>query len=400
MDSSKQIADKIDTLENQLAKHSEDLMDLIISKSIQQVPVDPDAYRQALDTSIIWDSYVCVVVRTEDSVKSDNMSDSYLCNLKNFILEIFNPMPLYIHVRNVDNICIFISQSKDSKSQDLENLITLSTELIETTKSILELDIKLGISHCHTSLDEIYPSHTEATEAIRRISGYSTDSINVYQDKDELSKDYNGLESSLQEKIKAAISATGSPDFKALVTDAFDLMKDQFMDIETIRAYALMIHSGFYNLSDIQGDLKEDIPDILDSIIQLQLTPNAETAKLTLLDLYEAVPENRSNQFDNALVNEVNEYISLNYQDNISLSIIASALSINSSYLSRLYKKVTGLNLTTFITKYRINKAIELLKSSEMKIYQVAESVGIEDPTYFSQLFKKYTGHNPTYYRK
>ena len=87
------------------------------------------------------------------------------------------------------------------------------------------------------------------------------------------------------------------------------------------------------------------------------------------------------------------------YHENISLTSVADHVHLNSSYLSRLYKKETNLNLTEKITTIRMEKAKLLLKTTDLKIYELASLVGIENPTYFSILFNKYTGQYPKEYR-
>lgn len=69
---------------------------------------------------------------------------------------------------------------------------------------------------------------------------------------------------------------------------------------------------------------------------------------------------------------------------------------INSSYLSRVYKKETGYTVTDAINSYRIEKAKEILETGEYRVCEVGEMVGIEDPAYFTHVFLKYEGKSPS----
>lgn len=87
------------------------------------------------------------------------------------------------------------------------------------------------------------------------------------------------------------------------------------------------------------------------------------------------------------------------YMEELSLNYIAGIVSVSPGYLSILFKKETGENFVEYITRTRMEKAKELLKTTDMKAYEVAYKVGYSDPHYFSISFKKYTGFNPSDYK-
>jgi len=103
---------------------------------------------------------------------------------------------------------------------------------------------------------------------------------------------------------------------------------------------------------------------------------------------------------DNRLIESAIAYINAHYSENIRLVQISEELHVNGSYLSRLFKKVTGETITEVITKVKLEKAQELLTTTDMRFYEVAHTVGIEDGAYFSLLFKKYTGLTPREYKQ
>jgi two-component system, response regulator YesN len=99
------------------------------------------------------------------------------------------------------------------------------------------------------------------------------------------------------------------------------------------------------------------------------------------------------------IIYEVIDYIASNYNQKLSLEIIAKRYFINPTYFSQLFKSVTNENFSTYLIKKRIEKAKELYRSSNLKMYQVANMVGYEDEKHFSQIFKKYVGLSPTEYK-
>lgn len=99
-------------------------------------------------------------------------------------------------------------------------------------------------------------------------------------------------------------------------------------------------------------------------------------------------------------VDTVLAYIDDNYMKDISTADIAEFAKLNRSYLFKIFKQQTGLSVSKYLIKYRINKACEFFKEYGFTISQVAQMVGVDDIYYFSKLFKKVTGITPSEYKK
>ena len=94
------------------------------------------------------------------------------------------------------------------------------------------------------------------------------------------------------------------------------------------------------------------------------------------------------------------DYIGAHYGDpGVSVGSIAQALGLSEGHLSHLFKKETDYTLNNYITRYRIHKAMELLRDCRARVYEVAEQVGYRDIAYFSSTFKKLTGMSPSEYQ-
>ena len=99
------------------------------------------------------------------------------------------------------------------------------------------------------------------------------------------------------------------------------------------------------------------------------------------------------------IIKEALDYIEKHYCENISLIDVAEAISISKNYLSNLFKKELGITLINYVTNLRIEEAKRLLRQGNLKMYEVAMSVGYSDYAYFSQLFKKHTGTTLSAYK-
>lgn len=104
-------------------------------------------------------------------------------------------------------------------------------------------------------------------------------------------------------------------------------------------------------------------------------------------------------QLENRPVRIVRDMVARRYREHISLNDAAEATGLNPVYLSVLFKKETGVNFKDYVANVRMEKAKEFLRQGE-SISRVTELVGYQDAKYFSRLFTRVVGVNPTQYKK
>lgn len=107
-----------------------------------------------------------------------------------------------------------------------------------------------------------------------------------------------------------------------------------------------------------------------------------------------------SQQEKGSIIEEIKNYVSLNFRYEISLNELAAhKYFMNSSYLSRLFKSETGMNFSKYLITYRMERAKELLKNTVFKISEIADYVGYNDTSYFIHTFKRLYQMTPEQYR-
>lgn len=93
-------------------------------------------------------------------------------------------------------------------------------------------------------------------------------------------------------------------------------------------------------------------------------------------------------------------FIEQNVASHISVAQVAEHVNMTEAYISKLFRSETGRSMIDYINLYRMRKAYQMLSCGNHLIKEVAESVGIGDPFYFSRMFKKYYGVNPSSVKK
>lgn len=99
------------------------------------------------------------------------------------------------------------------------------------------------------------------------------------------------------------------------------------------------------------------------------------------------------------LMQKIINHINLNLSEPQSLNVLSGLFHVSPSYLSNLFKQETGMTLTAYINKQRMERAANRLEHSNETISAIAESVGFLDINYFTKVFKKVMGETPSLYR-
>lgn len=147
-----------------------------------------------------------------------------------------------------------------------------------------------------------------------------------------------------------------------------------------------------------------EVSQISGGKIQMCSIPDADTdlLEVTLAWLDETAEAIRTfrNWGAHSAIEKVIRHIQQECQKGqISLTDSAEIAGMSPTYFSKYFKEEMGLSYTHYITKLRMEKAMEFLKDPEVKVYEIAYSVGFKEYTYFAKAFKKYFGISATDFR-
>ena len=102
---------------------------------------------------------------------------------------------------------------------------------------------------------------------------------------------------------------------------------------------------------------------------------------------------------ENIYLTAAKRYIRAHYFEDISVEKIAAHVGISRKYLFAIFKSYLGISPKDYIVNYRMKRAVEFLGSEELRVADIAYSVGYKDPLTFSKMFKLKIGVSPTEYR-
>lgn len=156
-----------------------------------------------------------------------------------------------------------------------------------------------------------------------------------------------------------------------------------------------VVSTAYYAYLVQNGDTPNNRLDSFFISLQTSTLENTFTISKSFLVKLLVVDQEKSNN----IVQDAKKYIKDNLSQTLTVSSIASQLFINPNYFSRLFKKESGEGCNEYIARKRIEKAMILIETTNLKTGQIAEEVGYKDKNYFSLAFKKISGISPTVYR-
>ncbi|MPQ33006.1 response regulator [Clostridium estertheticum] len=305
----------------------------------------------------------------------------------------------YIFFDDNYNIAIINNGDEISFKNALENLEGNILKRVKWNYSV-------GIGTTKYKIENIEKSYNEAVTALNYRTILGKDTVIKYDDISFKKETVKNTIIKIDDKLELYFLAGSGEMIQKTIDDIFK-NKDVIINtsINKVKEYAFSYVSTIFEaLKELNIDIKELHSgkfDIYNDIYKLDTIPDIK--KYIIEMSYDAIKviSYHKNRKSNKLIDNITKYLKLNLGNSeLSLSKVAQIFFINPSYLSRMFKKEMEVNFMEYIVKLRIDKAIMLLNSTDLKAYEIGDKVGIADPSYFSTSFKKYTGISVSEYRK
>ncbi|MNI28084.1 Bifunctional transcriptional activator/DNA repair enzyme AdaA [compost metagenome] len=192
-------------------------------------------------------------------------------------------------------------------------------------------------------------------------------------------------------------------EFTKRLNEIFEIMEQQtYLSAENLGAFYHAHLNLVYNVFHKQGISVHEIVQAKELSDFSIATRNLDNLKAWAIKLASAGMDrlHHSESGKASVMDQVVAYIHEHMAEEMTREDIASFVNFNPAYLSRLFKKETGMSLFDYILQQRINKAKQLLATSNLKISEIAELIGYFNFSHFTKMFKRETGTTPQEYRK
>jgi AraC-like DNA-binding protein len=168
--------------------------------------------------------------------------------------------------------------------------------------------------------------------------------------------------------------------------------------------YGLVLYGTQNELTDeAMEQLETFLGSCLDKYAKVQVRIGIGSLMHTFLDLNKSLAfaldkvkdAGRTEELEShPFVEEAKVILQNNFGDGVCLKVIAKQLFVNSAYLGRLFKSYEAVTFNDYLIQVRMEKAKELLKTTDKKIYEIAHEVGYRQLDWFYKRFREYTGYS------
>ena len=270
---------------------------------------------------------------------------------------------------------------------------------------MLDANVDAGIGHPYSQITKISVSYAEAKEAFDYRVLLDENCQAIYINDVEPHKEGAFLKEplGLQEIVKSMKLGSREEVLKSIDSfirevKGYKISVQQyqmtFMEFMTeifklLRSYQLDITEIFGKNFDLYQEMNK-----FNSLDEISVWMKEKCTKIRLLIQKERMDST------NTMTEKARQYIEEHYSDSdLSVEHLCNHLNMSATYFSIMFKKEFGMSFISYLTKVRLEHAVELLENTEDKSYIIAEKVGYTEPNYFSYVFKKQYGISPSRYR-
>ena len=286
----------------------------------------------------------------------------------------------------------------DENSQT--GLTNVMRDVCKSAKRVLGVGITVGIGRSSQTLSDISSSYKAATDAVGYKKIVGAEDVVYIHDMEPVSTGVLRLDEREEGELISAIKFGGEEKIEEAVSvlsariDAVKVHSNQY------QAYMMRILTSVMDLMQQYEISLSELENYVETVSKMK---DGESFKKWLVGICNNINlgmQQKRESTSKQIVKEAKDYILNNYTNpELSLEVICRHLHLSPAYFSSLFKKETGQTYINYLTDIRLNKAVELLNTTDEKTYMIAEKVGYLEQNYFSYVFKKKFGVSPTKYR-
>ncbi|QJD87388.1 response regulator [Cohnella herbarum] len=276
-------------------------------------------------------------------------------------------------------------------------------ELIARIKTTFPFTITIGLGESVSGITELHVSYSQAVEAIDSKMFRGKGKLITYDKVG--STDIQEIRN-MDERVEAMLAAMSRYDLVGIHDELHGLFQTstKIGSRITIHNFAMYL---VMKLNEYLRTMNEDLFKLLgmelknlDILLQFETIDDIHKwLRNRVFEISEILFTKKQTK-NGKLVQSILASVSDRLEDNITLREVADQFSFSPNYLGVLFKEETGQNFSDYIISLRMEKAQQLLRATNLKIYEVASQVGYRYLPYFSRQFKETIGMTPLEFRR
>lgn len=286
-----------------------------------------------------------------------------------------------------------------------KNAVRQIKTLLEQAKNEEKCPVIASISKPYKGISGIRKSYEEAQKLFGIASASGASAFTIPEDLEEQEDDSKQFSEDREIRIMNSIRKNDFVELKETFIDfIYHLPKEEARQCQYLHKVMLRVQFMLQDTYGMNEDMKNQFANYYSNLNHLPAVKAVDVCYKILcraIELrQEEVGKNETGYFKEYMTEAV-AYIEEHLQEE-DLSIIATAAHVylNPVYFGRIFKSTFHMTFKQYLVKKRMDKAKRMLEEGNTSIRTICEEVGISNPSYFSQLFKQYTGKLPSEYKK
>lgn len=407
---------KEDELKNQISRFTPILKNNILlslltgnrnSKELENVDL------KALGIEIIGDSFIVLTIEVDDcsGFIKDETEQEYA--LTTFVIS--NVLNELLTTNNIKFWQVIISRTKiglilnfaSEETIDMHKLTELSNTMIDFLEKNFSIYVSVGISSLHKGIANIKKAFEQAEKALNLKITKSNMKVFSYVELscDLLQEERRFLPKDMENKLLNAIKDGSEEEVNKICNEIFEYIKNlnspHLAKIIFIYLYGVYFQVLNTYPQDLKHEIKLEPEEIMKLIVEEKSSKKIfSRVRSDFLTLTRNIILTKQKS-GNDLIGSILEIVEREFSSpDISLLAISEKFGITPQYLSTIFKEKTGQNLSEYILGLRMNKAKELLLTTNYPVNQIAKLIGYTEVSGFTKAFKKFEGVSPNKFRE
>lgn len=295
-------------------------------------------------------------------------------------------------------------EEETEKDTLYEMLTEIKSSLDDFLQRLMNISISIGVGSTVSRLGELNQSCSHAEDALHQKLFLGKNQL-ILIDQLETPGDWDFRTVRRKcDKLPALLKASDEAVIAAYINELFEeLTRNRTLTAKYCRMICLdllLLASQFLLDIDLQNEELETAEEaVRDHVMKLETVGEMKAALLDYLRLVcRYIGERKTNKSRN-VIERIKNMIETRYHENLTISHIAKEVYLTTTYVCLIFKQETGMTLNDYLTRVRMETALDMLKDPANKLHDICYAIGYSEPSYFSKMFKKYTGLSPSEYR-
>lgn len=345
-------------------------------------------------------------------INTFNVNDRILWELafENILIELANKKGCGVF-SNIETgkFALAFSMDSETKDFDMENATRkLIYEIKEKVSSILKYSVTAGIGLIKNNYELVHESYKEATKALQFKASLGDDEIIFYKEIIIAENANMQYPYDIESNIVQNLLMGNFDESKQYLKEMFERFSEHKIIYPVkLHTFAVRFLNTLVKLIMELGIDESEISingqafsSMMNDLMKTKTKSECVIIFSMIIESIGMVVSEKRNNIIHDHVQMMLNYINENFSEIISLDIIADYTNLNRCYVGRIFKQYMNMGIVDYVNQVRIEKAVELLETTEIKVSDIANIVGYNNTNYFIKIFKKNKNVTPGKYKE